>query len=207
MKKINSTPTKTCGRCELVKPLTREFFGRRPNSLDGFNGVCRLCKNAAINRSNATRREEVNHRQKVYRYNLPFEKLEEIRKRSKLWYKDNRDEARARARNRLIKIRCEMIAAYGGECACCKESIPDFLTLDHTENNGAAHRREIGGSQSVLVHLRNLGWPLEGYRLLCYNCNCGRERNGGVCPHVDTSGKNRGRVSTKTIRVADTVRA
>jgi hypothetical protein len=20
--------------------------------------------------------------------------------------------------------------------------------------------------------------------VLCYNCNCGRERNGGICPHT-----------------------
>lgn len=24
---------------------------------------------------------------------------------------------------------------------------------------------------------------LDRYQLLCFNCNCGRHRNGGVCPH------------------------
>lgn len=28
------------------------------------------------------------------------------------------------------------------------------------------------------------GFPDE-LQLLCFNCNCGRQRNGGVCPHVD----------------------
>jgi hypothetical protein len=24
-----------------------------------------------------------------------------------------------------------------------------------------------------------------GYRILCYNCNCGRALNNGICPHKD----------------------
>ena len=31
--------------------------------------------------------------------------------------------------------------------------------------------------------LKRQGWPKDGYQLLCANCNQGRARNGGVCPH------------------------
>jgi hypothetical protein len=40
-----------------------------------------------------------------------------------------------------IGIREDVIAAYGGRCACCGEFERDFLTLDHVNNDGAEHRR------------------------------------------------------------------
>lgn len=70
---------------------------------------------------------------------------------------------------------------YGGQCACCGLAEPLFLTVDHINNDGAAHRRKIGphGIYKWLIQNR---FP-NGFQLLCFNCNCGRARNGGVCPH------------------------
>lgn len=31
--------------------------------------------------------------------------------------------------------------------------------------------------------LRKHSYPKGNFRLLCFNCNCGRELNGGICPH------------------------
>lgn len=80
-------------------------------------------------------------------------------------------------------LRAEFLAVYGGRCFCCGESEPLFLQLDHTENDGAAHRREHKTGAKLLAALKRLGWPKEKYRILCANCNHGRALNGGVCPH------------------------
>src|SRR6266567_4357200 len=41
--------------------------------------------------------------------------------------------------NRLkAKLRREVLAAYGGKCVCCGESHPEFLAIDHVNNDGAS---------------------------------------------------------------------
>jgi hypothetical protein len=56
------------------------------------------------------------------------------------------------------------------------------------QGDGNKERRRLTGKNSNTVrlfcHLRLLGFPNKHkYRVLCWNCNCGRTRNGGVCPH------------------------
>ena len=82
------------------------------------------------------------------------------------------------------RLRHEAIRRYGGyKCACCGETEPAFLTLDHMDNGGAQHRRRLKQmKRSLFVWLRDNGYP-PGFRVLCINCNQGRHRNGGVCPH------------------------
>ena len=71
-----------------------------------------------------------------------------------------------------------------GLCVCCGETEERFLSIDHIANNGANHRREIGVDQ---LHrwLEKNNYP-EGYQTLCMNCNWGKHRNGGICPHQET---------------------
>ncbi len=87
-------------------------------------------------------------------------------------------QARTRQRNRD-----ELLAAYGGKCACqkCPETNPAFLTLEHIGFTGKAHRRAVGSH--TYADLRRRGYPREGYTLLCWNCNAG-SRFTGVCPHM-----------------------
>lgn len=80
-------------------------------------------------------------------------------------------------------LRAEMIAAYGGRCACCGESNPIFLDLDHIYNDGKADRKIRGNSQRLIVWLQKNEWPRDRYQILCCNCNQGKARNGGICPH------------------------
>jgi len=83
-------------------------------------------------------------------------------------------------------LREEVFAAYGGKrCACCGEAEPLFLSIDHVDNDGAQMRRSgthsRGGTQ-FYQWLRKNGFPA-GFQVLCMNCNLGKHRNGGVCPH------------------------
>lgn len=82
----------------------------------------------------------------------------------------------------------EAFEHYGGAiCACCGESGFGFLTIDHVNSDGANHRREIFSNTSrgrgrIYGWLRSHGYP-PGFQILCFNCNCGRQHNGGICPH------------------------
>ena len=82
----------------------------------------------------------------------------------------------------LRRLKAKVIAAYGGKCECCGESEPAFLTIDHVNNNGSEHRKSIG-SNRIYGWLEKHGFPRDGFQLLCFNCNCGRRINGGICPH------------------------
>jgi hypothetical protein len=101
-------------------------------------------------------------------------------------YRDGRrDKLRTTAHVRTQEVKAETIAAYGGVCVCCGVADLVFLTIDHPEGDGAAHRRELfggkgRGGERFYRWLRRNGWPA-GYRVLCWNCQHATFR--GVCPH------------------------
>ena len=95
-------------------------------------------------------------------------------------------------RKSTLKLKRQVMDAYGGRCACCGETELIFLTIDHINNDGAEHRRQIAaekgttwlqGGRETYRWLRDNGFP-EGFQVLCANCNCGKHWNGGVCPHA-----------------------
>lgn len=160
---------KHCGGCGASKPRTNEFFGRDGKTFDGMRSRCRQCiAQAKLAHYQRTRPEQrarqlayqKANREKLYAYNAAWQ------------------------RERNAALRAELLAAYGSACACCGERQPLFLDLDHVENDGAAHRREVGNNTQVALQLRAQGWPKGRYQLLCCNCNQGKARNGGVCPHA-----------------------
>lgn len=99
------------------------------------------------------------------------------------------DAPKMRAKNarHRVALKQEVYAAYGGfVCACCGETEPKFLCLDHVENDGARHRKEMGGGgDRILRWLKRNGFP-RGFRVVCANCNQGKQLNGGVCPHQES---------------------
>jgi hypothetical protein len=83
------------------------------------------------------------------------------------------------------KLREEVFDAYGHRCACCGESNPFFLSIDHIDNDGAQKRKsgeQPKGGTSFYRWLKKNGFP-KGFQVLCMNCNVGKHRNGGICPH------------------------
>lgn len=85
------------------------------------------------------------------------------------------------SRETYKKLRKKLIAGYGSKCVCCGETEPDFLELDHVNGGGASEYRK-NPPLNVYRRLVREHFP-EGYQLLCSNCNLGRWRNGGLCPH------------------------
>ena len=87
------------------------------------------------------------------------------------------------------KRRAIVLAGYGGTCACCRESTPQFLTLDHVNNDGAAHRKELNNGDTrnnarVYDDAIRRGFPSD-LQLLCWNCNCAKAFYG-ECPHRES---------------------
>lgn len=96
------------------------------------------------------------------------------------WVKDNAEKNRAYQRKYRLKLKSETFERYGGEiCACCSETGIQFLTLDHIDGDGAAHRKSIGssGGREFYQWLKTNGYP-PGYQVLCWNCNSARGSYG-----------------------------
>lgn len=100
----------------------------------------------------------------------------------KHWYKVNPakyERMKARILEKIREYRDLIYDHYGNKCSCCGESTKAFLTIDHINGDGGEDRKASGNMYKRIVEA---GFP-DTLRLLCFNCNCGRERNGGICPH------------------------
>ena len=85
------------------------------------------------------------------------------------------------------KLKQLVLEHYGEQCACCGENGPVFLTIDHINEDGAEHRKQLcknsnSGSVCFYRWLKKNDFP-DGFQTLCYSCNIGKHRNGGICPH------------------------
>jgi hypothetical protein len=112
------------------------------------------------------------------------------------WRAENYEEYRTANRRHVRadreRLRLEVLNAYSDDtlsCACCGTGGHMwFLCIDHIDNSGAAHRRELfgdaarGASDRLYRWLRNNNFPA-GYQVLCWTCNMAKNLNGGVCPH------------------------
>lgn len=106
----------------------------------------------------------------------------------------NQDKCREASKKSVRKLKELVLNHYGGICACCGEDEINFLTLDHKNNDGAAHRqsmastdkqkaskgRGMGGSK-VYSWAKKNGFP-EMFQVLCMNCNWAKGIHG-ICPH------------------------
>lgn len=102
------------------------------------------------------------------------------------------------ARREQQKLRHDAIMAYGGYiCNCCGETERLFLELDHIYGGGCAHRRAVGNSGSTVIRwLKQNNYPEGLMQVLCSNCNTGRARNGGICPHKSNKCENINKLDT-----------
>ena len=78
----------------------------------------------------------------------------------------------------------EVLDHYGYICACCKETNPLMLTIDHVAGGGNVHRKELKQSSNEWLKIvKQEGFP-DTYRVLCWNCNMSRNRTkNGECAH------------------------
>lgn len=72
--------------------------------------------------------------------------------------------------NRYYARKSAVIHYYGDRCGQCSEDEYEKLTIDHINNNGATHRRQM--TTNIFDYLYNNLIDRDGYQVLCYNCNC-----------------------------------
>lgn len=90
-----------------------------------------------------------------------------------------------RVRRKVNKshIKCiEYFSNGKNYCDCCGEKNILFLTLSHPNGDGWIDRILKGSDISKYLVKNNFETNFT-IIIECYNCNLGRERNNGVCPH------------------------
>jgi hypothetical protein len=108
-----------------------------------------------------------------------------IRERDRRYRQAHPEKFALKSKEWQQRLREATLLHYGGNpprCSCCGETIMEFLTIDHINGRkGTGHSRSFGGWR--LYHwLKKHDFP-DGYRVLCYNCNCSQARTK-VCPHA-----------------------
>jgi 5-methylcytosine-specific restriction endonuclease McrA len=106
------------------------------------------------------------------------------------WRKERgrRTNKSATQRRYYAKLKTQVLDRYGRACVCCGVADSIVLTLDHTRDDGAQHRKELSpkhpraGGVAFYGKLRRLGFP-DGLQTLCWNCNTAKARFG-TCPHT-----------------------
>lgn len=120
-------------------------------------------------------REKMRARRDELIATLPPDELQKFRK-----------EEADKTRRATETLRKEVFEAYGGfVCACCGETEPLFLSVDHIYNDGNEMRKSgthARGGTAFYQWIKRHKFP-PGFQILCMNCNTGKHRNGGVCPH------------------------
>ncbi len=156
---------KTCTKCGETKPI--ESFDRTHRGKEARHSRCKPCRYAEQKESRANG-GHVN----AARYQAKY--------RAK-----NPEETRRIRREANRQLRLRVINAYGGRCVCCGEGTFEFLSIDHTYNDGAAHRKEPGmsGGNTTCFWLQRNGFPKDRFQLLCHNCNLAKAFYG-QCPHT-----------------------
>ena len=146
---------------------------------------------------NLINKAELNRKQNQRYANLPIEeklrRQEANRERYKIMYQKFDSKKRKEKYEILYpKLRLAALEYYGNgklECICCGETNTRFLTLDHINNNGKQHRKQIGNG-NLLAWIKRNNFP-KGFQTLCFNCNSGRALNKGICPHKENVKTNK----------------
>jgi len=84
-----------------------------------------------------------------------------------------------------MKILCMKKYSNGKiQCNCCGEKNIIFLTIDHIKGRKFnKHDKTLLGRKLYTFLLKSK--YIDTIQVLCFNCNCGRKINGGICPHLE----------------------
>ena len=131
----------------------------------------------------AKNKEHIKIRQKIWREN----NQEKHKERGKNYYQTHKKESSERIKKYTKKLKELIMNHYGWRCNCagCPEKNPIFFTIDHVNNDGYKDKTKNGvryGGASLYVKVIKEGFPNK-YQILCWNCNCGKRSNNGICPH------------------------
>lgn len=158
-----------CVRCKVMKDESEFTPSQLARELTGRQSYCRPCRSIDALRWQAK--------------NTSWTKAYHKKRHAS----NMADPAKRAARNlRMVEwgrsLRRRALAALGTACFCCGEAQEQFLDIDHMNNDGKLHRR-IPGYNAYDFYRRIAAGETSGLQILCSNCNNGKRRNRGVCPH------------------------
>lgn len=119
---------------------------------------------------------------KLYQSKYYVENVVELSAYHKDKHERNKKTRNENSKRYYRKLQDTVFNRYGNKCACCGESEKTFLSIDHKNNDGAHHRKKIGIGHILFRWIIDNDFP-DTLQLLCCNCNIGKYRNGGICPH------------------------
>jgi hypothetical protein len=105
-------------------------------------------------------------------------------RKKKDWDRAYAEISRQMSNFRNQELRKRFLEMYGNQCACpkCNETNSWFLTLDHVKNDGHIGRSQ--GKQNLCIYKKAVKqYRPDLYQVLCFNCNCSKDKNGELCPH------------------------
>ena len=158
---------KVCPVCKNRKSAGEFGIRKKSGFLDSY---CISCRIEYHRRAYADDRENILKKQKQYYIDNPDKKDKMYRKNADNYYKQ----------------RDAVLDHYGKKCNCCGETEKLFLSIDHVNNDGCVDRKgngHGGESRNIIAKIMRENFPKE-YQVLCMNCNHGKMRNNGTCPHV-----------------------
>lgn len=168
--------SQACTKCGVVKPLSA-FSKRKGRKL----GVDSHCKDCHVKASHDWHQRCGNEKwRERYKSDPEFKrKIDSADRARRPKYQDWR---RAWERERRRKIKLAVFEIYGNACVCCGETTSEFLSVDHTDGDGAIDRKRRNNTM-LYKELAKAGKPQPGFRLLCFNCNLAKG-HWGYCPHT-----------------------
>ena len=105
----------------------------------------------------------------------------------RIYIATHKEAAKLNGRRTRNRRRDRILEVYGTTCACCGTSDKVFLSIDHINGDGMAHRKRLGyrasGGPFYSWLVRNNFPP--GFQTLCRNCNWAKHVLGSLdlCPH------------------------
>lgn len=96
--------------------------------------------------------------------------------------KIHRETINRRAKEYRARLKERVFQHYGGYvCVCCGITEKRFLTIDHIIKSGKSPSER----KTLYSWIKQKNFPV-GFRVLCFNCNLGRDKNKGICPHTES---------------------
>lgn len=180
--------TKVCTKC--LQDLPIDNFYIRDEKKEKYYSQCKGCISDRI------KNPDVRKRKREYCKNYYQEHKEQINAKTRelygknadrilgykrKWRKENKEHIKQHNKEIRDNLRRQFLEMYGGKCACCKETIEEFLTIQHIEGQiGIPRTKKQVGSNAYRYAVREYRPDL--YEILCWNCNCSKGRYG-YCPH------------------------
>jgi hypothetical protein len=153
---------------EIIKAKVHNYAQQHKEKIKEYNQLYNI-KNRIV----------ISERNKIYAQTHAVQ----IRAMKRLYEKKNRSKINDYCRRNYYRIRLLAISHYSkglNRCDCCGETEIRFLTFDHIDGGGSRHKKST--SLNLVAWLYKNKFP-DGFQVLCFNCNCGRGFNSGICPH------------------------